>query len=70
MNIACADGTVVAAVREVLLEYGVTQVRQQGPNFGDPMIWVLASVPVAIGNDKEREARRTIALIDGATIYS
>jgi hypothetical protein len=45
-------------------------VRQQGPNFGDPMIWVLASVPITIGNDKERAARRAIALIDGATIYS
>ncbi|HET9224913.1 MAG TPA: hypothetical protein VFO07_20535 [Roseiflexaceae bacterium] len=70
MNIACADGTVVAAVREMLLEYGVTQVRQQGPNFGDPMIWVLASVPVTVGSDKERAARRAIAQIDGATIYS
>ena len=70
MNIACADRTVVAAVREALLEYGVTQVRQQGPNFGDSMIWVLASVPVTIGNDKERAARRAIAQIDGATIYS
>ena len=70
MNVACADETVVAAVREVLLEYGVTQVRQQGPNFGDPMIWVLANVPVTIGNDKERAVRRVIALIAGATIYS
>jgi hypothetical protein len=70
MNIACADGTVVAAVRAVLLEHGVMQVRQQGPNFGDPMIWLLASVPVTIGNDKERAARRAIAQIDGATIYS
>ena len=70
MNIACSDGTVVAAVKAVLLEYGVVQVRQQGPNFGDPMIWVLASVPVTIGNDQERAARRAIAQIDGATIYS
>jgi hypothetical protein len=52
------------------LEYGVLQVRQQGPNFGDPMIWLLASVPVTIGNDKERATRRAIAQIDGATIYS
>jgi hypothetical protein len=70
MNIACSDGTVVAAVREALLGYGITQVRQQGPNFGSPMIWVLASVPVAIGNDKERAVRRVIAQIAGATIYS
>jgi hypothetical protein len=70
MNIACADETVVATVRAVLLEYGVAQVRQQGPNFGNPMIWVLATVPVIIGNDKERAARRAIARIAGATIYS
>ena len=70
MNIACADETVVATVRAVLLEYGVAQVRQQGPNFGDPMIWVLATVPVSIGIDKERTVRRVIAQIGGATIYS
>ena len=70
MNIACADETVVAAVRAVLLEYGITQVRQQGPNFGDPMIWVLANVQVSIGIDKERTVRRVIAHIGGATIYS
>jgi hypothetical protein len=70
MNVACSNGTVVAAVREVLLEHGLAHVSQQGPNFGDPMIWLLVSVPVTIGNDKEREARRAIALIDGATIYS
>jgi hypothetical protein len=70
MNIACADETVVAAVRAVLLEYGVTQVRRQGPNFGDPMIWVLATVHIGIGIDKERTVRRVIAQIGGATIYS
>jgi hypothetical protein len=70
MNIACSDETVVATVRAVLLEYGVSQVRQQGPNFGDPMIWVLAAVPVRIVNDKVRAARRVIAQIAGATIYS
>ena len=70
MNIACADETVVSTVREVLLEYGVVQVRQQGPNFGSPMIWVLVNLPVTIGNDKERAVRRVIALIAGATIHS
>jgi hypothetical protein len=57
MNVACSNATVVAAVREVLLEYSVTQMRQQGPNFGDPMIWLLVSVPVTLGNDKEKNAR-------------
>jgi hypothetical protein len=70
MNIACADETVVATVRAVLLEYGMAQVHRQGPNFGHPMIWVLATVPGSIGNDKERAARRVIAQIAGATIYS
>jgi hypothetical protein len=70
MNIACSDETVVSTVREVLLGYDITQVRQQGPNFGSPMIWVLVNVPIAIGNDKERAVRRVIALIAGATIYS
>jgi hypothetical protein len=70
MNIACTDETVVATVRAVLLEYGVAQVRQQGPNFGDPMIWVLANVHVNIGIDKERTVRRVIAQIGGATICS
>ena len=70
MNIACADETVVATVRAVLLEYGIAQVRQQGPNFGDPMIWVLAQVHVNTGMDKEHTVRRAIAQIAGATIYS
>jgi hypothetical protein len=70
MNVACADETVVAAVREVLLEYGVAQVRQQGPNFGDPMIWVLANMRVTFGVDKERAVRRAISAIAGATIHS
>ncbi len=70
MNIACADETVVSTVRGVLLKHGITQVSQQGPNFGNPMIWVLANVHVTIGNDKESAARRAIAQIDGATIYS
>jgi hypothetical protein len=70
MNIVCADETVVATVRAVLLEYGVAQVRQQGPNFGNPMIWVLATVQATIGYDKERAARRAITQIAGASIYS
>ena len=70
MNIACSDETVVSMVRGVLLEYGITQIRQQGPNFGSPMIWVLVNMPVTIGNDKERTVRRVITQIDGATIYS
>lgn len=70
MNIACADETVMATVRAALLEYGIAPVRQQGPNFGDPMIWVLAPVPVTIGYDQERVARRAITQIAGATIYS
>ena len=41
MNIACADETVVPEVRAVLLNYAVAQVRQQGPNLGSPMIWVM-----------------------------
>jgi hypothetical protein len=70
MNIACVDEAVVATVRAVLLEYGVAQVRQQGPNFGNPMIWVLANVHVTMGIDKEHTVRRAIAQIAGATIYS
>ena len=70
MNIACVNETVVATVKAALLEYGMARVRQQGPNFGDPMIWVLVSVPAAIGYDQERIARRAIAQIAGATIYS
>jgi hypothetical protein len=34
------------------------------------MIWLLVTAPVTTGNDEERAARRPIALIDGATIYS
>jgi hypothetical protein len=70
MNIACSDETVMSTVKEVLLAYDITQVRQQGPNFGSPMIWVLATVPLSIGIDKERTVRRVIAQIGGATIYS
>lgn len=68
MNIACADELAVTTVRAVLLNYGVAQVHQQGPNFGDPTIWVM--VHVAIGNDKELALRREITQIAGATIRS
>jgi hypothetical protein len=70
VNIACADETVVAGVRAVLLEYGVTEARRQGPNFGHPLIWVLATLQADIGIDKERAVRRAVARVTGATIYS
>ena len=68
MNIACADETVVPGVRAVLLKYAVAQVRQQGPNLGSPMIWVMADS--GLGSDKERALRREIAQIPGTTIRS
>jgi hypothetical protein len=68
MNIACADETVVLEVRAVLKKYVEAQVRQQGPNLGSPMIWVM--VAAAMGEDKERSMRRDIAQIPGATIRS
>ena len=67
MNIECSDETVVANVRAVFLNYEVPQVRQQGPNFGSPMIWVM--VNVAMSDDKERAIRREIARIAGAIIH-
>ena len=67
MNIACADETVVQEVRAVLLKYQVSPVRQQGPNLGDPMIWVM--VNVALSEDKERAMRREIAQIARARIH-
>ena len=70
MNIACADETPVAAVRTVLLEYGVTEARRQGPNFGASMIWLLATLHPKMVSDKERAVRRAVALVAGATIYS
>ena len=70
MNIACADETVVATVRTVLLEHGVTEVRRQGPNFGAPMIWLLATPHATMVNDKERAVRRAVARVAGTTIYS
>lgn len=68
MNIACLDETVVPAVRAVLLNYKVAQVRRQGPNLGSPMIWLI--VDVEPGDDQERAMRREIAQIAGATIRS
>jgi hypothetical protein len=67
MNIACSDETVVTTVRAIFLKYEVSRVRQQGPNFGDPMIWVM--VDVAMSGDKERALRREIAGIAGAVIH-
>ena len=68
MNIACFDETVVPEVRAVLLKYAVAPVRQQGPNIGSPMIWVI--VDVGLGRDNERAMRREIAQIAGAAIRS
>jgi hypothetical protein len=67
MNIACSDETVVTTVRAIFLKYEVSRVRQQGPNFGDPMIWVM--VDVAMNEDKERALRREIAGTAGAIIH-
>jgi hypothetical protein len=68
MNIACVDETVVPEVRAVLLKYAVAHIRQQGPNIGSPMIWVM--VDIGLGGDQERTLRREIAQISGATIRS
>ena len=67
MNIACSDETAVTNVRAVLLKHEVSQVRRQGPNFGNPMIWVM--VNAAFGDDKERTIRREISGIAGATLH-
>jgi hypothetical protein len=67
MNIACADEMVVPIVRAVLQKYETSHVRQQGPNLGSPMIWVM--VDVARSEDKERAMRREIAAIAGAVIH-
>jgi hypothetical protein len=68
MNITCEDETVVLEVRTILRNYGEAQVRQQGPNLGSPMIWVM--VYARMGEDKERAMRRDIAQVSGATIRS
>ena len=67
MNIACSDETAVIDVRAVLLKYEVSQVRRQGPNFGNPIIWVM--VDATIADDKERTIRREIARIAGAMLH-
>jgi hypothetical protein len=68
MNIACADETVVPAVRAVLQQYQVSPVRQQGPNLGSPMIWVMVG-NITLKEDTERAMRREIAQIAGAVIH-
>lgn len=68
MYVACADGTVVSEVQAILLNYAVARVREQGPNFGSPMIWVM--VDSGLGEDKDGAMRRAIAQIPGATIRS
>ena len=67
MNIECTDATVVPIVRAVLQKYAMSQVRQQGPHLGSPMIWVM--VDVARSDDTERAMRREIAAIAGAVIH-
>jgi hypothetical protein len=67
MNIECADETVVPIVRAVLQRYKMSHVRQQGPNLGSPMIWVMVDAPRS--DDEDRAMRREIAAIPGAVIY-
>jgi len=67
MNIECKDETVVPIVRAVLQKYDMSPIRQQGPNLGSPMIWVM--VDVARSDDTERALRREIAAIAGAVIH-
>ena len=68
MIVACTDGAVVPEVQAVLLHYAVARVREQGPNIGSPMIWVM--VDSGLGEDKESAMRRAIVQIPGATIRS
>ena len=68
MVVSCTDGAVVAEVQAVLQQYAVAGVREQGPNIGSPMIWVI--VDSRLGEDKEGMLRRAIAQIPGATIHS
>ena len=68
MIVACADGAVVPEVQAVLRHYAVARVREQGPNIGSPMIWVM--VDSGLGEDKDGAMRRAIAQIPGATIRS
>ena len=68
MIVACTDGAVVPEVQAVLQQYAVARVREQGPNIGSPMIWVM--VDSGRGENKEGMLRRAIAQIPGATIRS
>ena len=65
--IECIDETVIPIVRALLQNYQMAEVRQQGPNFGSPMIWVM--VIHAGSDDQERALRREIASIAGAVIH-
>ena len=67
MNIECIDETVVPTVRAVLQNYPMSEVRQQGPNFGSRMIWIMVN-PIG-SDDQERTMRREIASIAGAIIH-
>ena len=68
MNISCADELVVQEVQAVLRRYAVARMREQGPNLGSPMIWVI--VDGKLDGDKENALRREIAQITGAAIRS
>jgi hypothetical protein len=68
MNVSCADEIVVQAVQAVLRRYAVARMREQGPNIGSPMIWVM--VDSSLDGDKENALRREFAQISGATIRS
>ena len=67
MNIECMDETVVPIVTAVLQKHQISDIRQQGPNFGSPIIWVM--VDRASSDDQERAVRREIASIAGAVIH-
>jgi len=68
MIIACTNSAVATEVHVVLQQYAVARVRDQGPNIGSPMIWVM--VDSGLGENKEGMLRRAIAQIPGATIRS
>lgn len=68
MNVSCADELVVQEVQTVLRRYAVARMREQGPNIGSPMIWVM--IDTKLDGDKENALRREIAQISGATIRS
>jgi len=68
MNVLCADEMVVQEVQAVLRRYAVARMREQGPNLGSPMIWVM--VDSSLDGDKENALRHEIAQISGATIRS